>query len=429
MERITEDPPVGDPSEGGDDLIVAEIVPDAVGTWFISVEDGTSMFLDLDQQVLRVAHEDDPDMEHFELESVLAWPAVGEPLALEVVEFGGTDVLVLEGGCIDLIIRVPEELLVAGDLLEAAQELCETPPRNAWLLVGDSASMPDDEDLAAQRAAIEGGPWVWTCPKHIQPGDLVFVYFVEPEKAVRFVARALTWAEFDPTRGVNSIKKVDPHQWWTFLSPFVPVDSISFKQLEEHFGHKLILRGKPTHYVPPRAFDRIVDGLGELDDEQALILQRPVGNDELPPAGEIGLAELTEMAAGALNTESMVEEYVVEPLLGLAFPASDGFRITRQHRLESGRIPDFAVFNGDELRGLVEAKLGIGRGSGPLAGCPEVEQIRRYCQEAGLPGLLIDANEIVLVSPDEDEPVGYLDRVSLGDAGITEIAGFLAATR
>lgn len=80
------------------------------------------------------------------------------------------------------------------------------------------------------------------------------------------------------------------------------------------------------------------------------------------------------------------------------------------------------------MLGLVEAKLGIGRGSGPLAGCPEIEQLLRYCQEADLPGLLIDANEIVLISPEEEEPVGYLDRVSLGDADIVEIAGFLAGT-
>ena len=197
--------------------------------------------------------------------------------------------------------------------------------------------------------------------------------------------------------------------------------------MEDHFGHKLILRGKPTHYVPPRAFDRIVEGLGELDDEQALILQRPIGNDELPPAGQIGLAELKEMAAGALDTESMVEEYIVEPLLSLVFPPNDGFRITRQHRLASGRIPDFAVFNGDELLGLIEAKLGIGRGSGSLVGCPEVAQISRYCQEAGLPGLLIDANEIVLISSDQDEPVAYFERATLVDDDLAAIAGFLTA--
>ncbi|MCB1028265.1 MAG: hypothetical protein KDB24_10945, partial [Microthrixaceae bacterium] len=327
------------------------------------------------------------------------------------------------------IVRFPEDLFPqAEDMFALVEQAFEMEPRNAWLLMADSASMPTEEELVEQRTSGEEGLPQWTCPKHIQPGDVVFLYFKAPDKEVRFAARALTYAWYDPTSGVNSVGDVDPHQWWTLLSPLVPVDPIPFKQLEECFGHKLILRGKPTHYVPPRAFDRIVSELGELDDEQALVLQRPVGNDELPPAATIGLAELNEMAAGALATESMVEEYIVEPLLSLAFPASDGFRITRQHRLESGRIPDFAVSKGDELVGLVEAKLGIGRGSGPLAGCPEVEQILRYCKEAGLPGLLIDANEIVLVSPDADEPVGYVDRVFLSDADLTEIAGFLAAS-
>lgn len=408
------------------ELVVEEVLPGDPGPWIIETESGTQYLLNLADEQMRVASDD--GVEDYDIGAVINLPKVGSAFSVEVFEADGSELILLKSLPVRHIVRFPDDLFPGEpDWVEIVENVCESEPRNAWLLVGDGASMPSAEDVAAQWTSGEEGLPEWTCPKHIQPGDLVFLYFMAPEKAVHFVARALTYAEFDPTRGVNSIKEVDTNQWWTILSPFVPVGPIAFKQMEDHFGHKLILRGKPTHYVPPRAFDRIVEGLGELDDDQALILQRPIGNDELPPAGQIGLAELKEMAAGALDTESMVEEYIVEPLLSLVFPTNDGFRITRQHRLASGRIPDFAVFNGDELLGLIEAKLGIGRGSGSLVGCPEVAQISRYCQEAGLPGLLIDANEIVLISSDQDEPVAYFERATLVDDDLAAIAGFLTA--
>jgi hypothetical protein len=416
--------PEVDDSADEEALVLNEVPPDQLGPWFIETESGSMYLLDLAAGLLRVASED--GLEDFDVDKVISLPKVGEPFLIEVFEPERADLILIKSLPVRSIVRFPHELFeVEDDWVSIVDNWCESEPRNAWLLMGDAASMPTEEEVAAQYTSGEEGLLSWTCPKHIQPGDLVFVYFMAPEKAVRFVARALTRAKFDATSGVNSVKEVDPNQWWTILSPFVPIEPISFQQLEGCFGHKLILRGKPSHYVPPRVVDAIVGVLGDLDEYEAMILQRPIGNDDLPSSGKIGLAELNEIASGALNNERMVEEYIVEPLLNLAFPPDQGFRISRQFHLPSRGIPDFALFRGDELVGLVEAKMGIGRGSGSLAGCPEVEQIRRYCTEADLPGLLIDANEIVLIAPDAEEPVDYFDRMSLEETDIKQIGEFL----
>ena len=123
-------------------------------------------------------------------------------------------------------------------------------PTNAWLLMGDEASMPTSQELRSSRTEWRQ-QCLWTGPKQVQPGDLLFFYFIAPTKAVHFVARAATHPIFDPHEGVNSVRPVDPNQWWLIRTPLVPVAPVPFASLQRLHDGYLNLRGKPSHYLSP----------------------------------------------------------------------------------------------------------------------------------------------------------------------------------
>jgi hypothetical protein len=76
--------------------------------------------------------------------------------------------------------------------------VCREATTNAWLLVGDDASFPDQKELAHVRKHWRYDDSVWTSAKQVQPGDLLFFYFLSPMKKIRFVARAASFRSSMP---------------------------------------------------------------------------------------------------------------------------------------------------------------------------------------------------------------------------------------
>jgi hypothetical protein len=295
------------------------------------------------------------------------------------------------------------------------EAVVQVPPWNAWLLMGDEASFPDTAELLAQRDASNERLPYWTCPRQIRRGDLVFIYFVEPRKAVHFAARALYPPVYDPTIEVNAVRRIDQHQWWTDLSPLVEVPPVSYSKLREMHGGHLNLRGKPTNYLKPAIVDQLIAEFGELDDEQRLVVQRPVGAPELPAdPGLMQLEDLRMLSGGALRLEAMVEEYVVVPLTRICFAGFDDSTVVPQVKIKGAGVVDFAIYRRDQLRGVIEVKLGVRRSvDGGLRDSPDLAQAVRYATAADVPAMLIDSNEIFLIDRGSQEPSRSFDRQRL----------------
>lgn len=398
---------------------VTEIKPGATGMWFFGDVSGCIHTLDLDEDVYIVwmpgwfglpDGEDDPeyDPEGGELmwifDEIIEWPRVNGIAQIEGSLVDGDEISDVRGWIasdyVTWIAKDPGEgELVTGRLTEF-EAVSQVAPPSAWLLIGDEASMPTPDELESGELSE---PILWTAPQMAQRGDLVFMYFVSPTKEIRYAARVLSSPCFDPYSEVNSIGAVSSRQWWVELSEFVPVPPISFSELSALHGDGLILRGKPSHYISPRVFDGLMDLFGDLDERQHRVLQRPVGEPDLPDdACMIGVDELRNLTAAALHREAMVEQYVVEPLLRLALAAPHGVEIRPQVRLDSG-IADYAIYARGNLIGVVEVKYLIRVASGEsIEASPDLDQLLRYMDATGVPGMLIDAHDLLLVEAGED---------------------------
>lgn len=253
---------------------------------------------------------------------------------------------------------------------------------------------------------------MWTAPKQIQPGDLLFFYFMTPRKAIQFVARAATYPVFDPKIRVNSINHVDPNQWWVEPTPMHAITPVSFQELRSFMGGHLILKGKPSHYLPPLVVTRIMKRVGveTADAETRLVLKRPVGAPELPDPARVGLDRWRRMADGPLKLEAQVEQYVVEPLLRLALPRGRGVSWKKAPHIAGG-IPDYAVLNGDAPTGVVEVKLGVRVPKrGDWSNSPDFIQVMKYSHTMCVPAVLVDSNKIFLIPRGASSPAQVIQR-------------------
>lgn len=395
------------------------LTEDDRGVWLVDTRSGSTYVFDMDTLDFWKRGEEDT------VEELHHWvpPVLGEPFAVSFEDGTG-----LTSSPVVRIRPGDEVANTAPTRPSAIEQIVEAPPRNAWLLLGDDASFPTGDDLREQRHPTAPLLPVWTSPKQIQPGDLVFLYFIAPRKAVHFVTRAHSGAVYDPSMEVNALKKVDAGQWWVDLGPLVPIQPVPFRTLREAHGGALILQGKPTNYLTPRVVEQLIDSLGTLDQEQQRVLQLPTGDPHLPDPSTMTLGQLRDVAAGALKLEKMVEHYVVEPLLRLCFGQSDEYRVEPQFRIPKAGIADYALFSNDALAGMVEVKIGIRfRADGDVEGSPDLQQLRRYCEAAGVPGLLIDANSIHAVDFDSSRPIMSWDRAQLGSSDLVEIRSLFEA--
>lgn len=303
-------------------------------------------------------------------------------------------------------------------------------PTNAWLLMGDEASMPTSEELRSSRTQWRQ-QCLWTGPKQVQPGDLLFFYFMAPRKAVHFVARAATHPIFDPHEGVNSVRPVDPNQWWLIHTPLVPVSPVPFASLQRLHDGYLNLRGKPSHYLSPEVVTGLLEEArptGPASRLDLAVLQVPVGDPSLPEPEGISRSQWAAMADGPMKLERQVEQYVVEPLLRLALPATGAITWQKAYRVKAG-VPDYVVLRDGAPCGVAEVKLGVRE---PLDGdwrtSPDFRQLMRYVEVLGVPGALVDSSRIFLVERGASAPSVTVLRRSATDRDLRLIGEHLAGT-
>ena len=324
--------------------------------------------------------------------------------------------------------RISEAL---GDQLNAAWEsddwvrdsrALDVDPRNAWLLVGDQASLdilnatPDD----FYSPDVEH---YWTAPKQVQPGDLLFFYFMAPHKEVRFVGRAASFPFFANNIPVAG-DRAGMNQWWVYYARVQQIKPIPLDAVRESFDGHIILRGGPT-YVPPRA----VESLLPLIDPKVLEATGatvPTGLDLLPPRTGTDLPAWTQIASGALTLERHVEDHIVEPLLQLAFAAHNHVEWARQLRIPSAGVVDYSVTRDGAVRSVIEVKLGVRfrRKAGSLES-PDFAQVLRYANTLGVPSMLIDANRVFLFRRGEQLPSRVLERADFTDTDLGTVAAHL----
>ena len=436
--KMAEATAVREPDEDAGPETVTEIEPGATGVWAFGDVSGCIHTLDLDENFYILwmpDEEDDPDFDpeggelRFVVDEILDWPRVNGIFQFEGFVVGDDDHYVEEplqvrSDHVTWIAEVPAEGELEPIDLTELEEVSQVPPPSAWILIGDEASHPTPGD--AESEDIDE-PNLWTAPQMAQRGDLVFLYFVSPIKEIRYAARVLDSPFFDPNMEVNSIGNVSSKQWWVELSEFVEVPPVPFAELSALYGDGLILRGKPSHYVPPRVFDGLVARFGDLNDNQRLVLQRPIGSADLPDdAATIDLDALRELTSATLHREAMVEQYVVEPLLRLALATPHDLEIRPQVRLDSG-IVDYAIYAHGRIIGVVEVKFRIRvSDGGTVDESPDMDQLLRYMDATGVPGMLIDAHDLVLVpsggADDTSAQAVRLTRTGLAPEHLTRIA-------
>lgn len=316
------------------------------------------------------------------------------------------------------IIQVPSELWRDDPLeltpLDSAVAISQARPRNAWLLMGSDASPVTEEDIPGEAEVV------WTAPKHVQRGDLVFLYYMAPTKAITHVARVAAPAVFNDEllddEGLNAY----PNHWWAEIEGLRPIDPIPYAELTRLFDGQLVLRGKAGVFIPPKIVDAIA-GQQSKPDACAPVLQRPTGDPRLPAEpSAMSLDEWKRLATGALLLERNVEEYVVEPLLHWLVDDIDGATWTAKARLGS-LVPDYTLFRDGAPVSVVEVKLGArsSRNGKDLAG-PDVAQLVKYCERGRCPGALVDANRIMLFDTGVQTPAYVFERsqLALTDLGV-----------
>src|SRR5690606_13851973 len=156
--------------------------------------------------------------------------------------------------------------------------LSATPPRNAWLLMAN-------DDSSIDLAEVNRYGALWTSPKHFERGDLAFIYYISPHKAVLYAARVQSPPTYaDPDVDEDALAKW-PKQWWSWVGAFVELDPVPYSELKRYFGGQLVMKGKGGRYVPPWVVTQLLlDQPAEPTKD--LVLQVPSANPELPDAAD-----------------------------------------------------------------------------------------------------------------------------------------------
>lgn len=285
-------------------------------------------------------------------------------------------------------------------------------PASAWLLVADAASRSTPAQMRRSwgRASQQ---LEWTSPKQVQLGDLLFFYFIDPDKEIQYAARASADPFYDPTMEVNALKEVGPHQWWVTYAAQIAINPIPFRRLQSLMGGYLNLRGRPRHYLPPDVVKSLIAdaSLGGYEAETR-VLQVPSGNPDLPDPEAATFAQWRNIAPGAMRLESEVERYIVRPMLRFAGLGSG--EVLPQYLCGRGRA-DFAVGTDGKVTAVIEVKLGARQ---PLATSPDSAQVRSYMKTAGVPGVLVDSTKIALFDLYQDTPRMVMHRKDMTGADL-----------
>lgn len=322
------------------------------------------------------------------------------------------------------------------------RDATKIPPKNAWLLVGDEESFPSSEDLARVRSAADAGIYdhMWTAPKNGEVGDLVVIYFVSPRKSAHFVARLASQPFWRTDVEAVSSNAVDRHQWWAFLTPLIEIEPIPYMTLQKAADGYLPLRGRSGHYLSPDLISGLTFSAKRSAERDVLdrVVTIPVGMTELPDWSDRTFEGWRKIPGGLLPLEAKVSEHIVEPLLelireapyvGEAHPLDDrtlGPVLRREYKVASGYV-DYLFEYPVGLPALaVEVKLTMNRpASGVWADSPDFQQLLRYTDDLGTPGLLVDAQRLLLVAQGADAPFAEIIRAEATWADIAMIRNLL----
>jgi hypothetical protein len=313
------------------------------------------------------------------------------------------------------------------------------PPQNAWLLMGDGASYPTLADLSEMHADALGGIYDtdWTAPKNGEAGDLALIYFIAPRKAACFVTRFATLPFWDQETGVNAVRDVSPNQWWVFTTPLIEIEPIPYADLRAAAGGQLLLKGRSGHYLAPATVSTLSFTARDprQQDELDRVTQTPTGDPALPDPREMSFEQWRRIPSGALPLEAKVSEYLVEPLFRYSNDGPQildptlGANLTPEYRTPSGYVDFILTLALDSDRPIlaIEVKLAVQRAaSGVWSESPDFQQLRRYMDELGVPGLLIDAHAILLVKPGADAPNAEIVRAQADLKDLDAVAQLIA---
>ena len=304
-------------------------------------------------------------------------------------------------------------------------------PANAWLVTGSDASFPTDleVDQSTRDAHVGVFTTTWTVSPQVRTGDLVLVYFIAPRKSVHFVARAASDAFFSDAMEVIAERPVSKAQHWAYLTPLVPIDPIPLSALRAASGGLVVLHGKAGKYVPPAVLGALPFVAKDPADQGLIdqIVTAPTGVAGLPRPQDTTLEQWRQIAAGALPLEQYVSDHLVEPLLRLLL-AGTGLTWAPRHKVGRGAV-DFAVMRADTPVCVIEVKLACtARPGGTWSRTREARQLRRYTDALGVPGILMDANLILLFAADTDEPHLEVERRTATSTQLAAVRAHLCGT-
>jgi nucleoid DNA-binding protein len=295
-------------------------------------------------------------------------------------------------------------------------------PRSAWLLLGDDASFVSREDI---KKAIEEESELWTCSPHVEKGDTLFIYYIAPRKAIHFIARAEDTPFFDPTLGVNAKTRVNPHQWWVPCSSMIEVQPITFEEICEAAGARLIPRGRSGKYLRPEVANRLLEKASVAYSPakwcEKVALQKVVGPSILPDPRSLSLKELTEIPSGLLRVEAEVERHVVEPILRMTKVTAKRAEILKQYNLPGG-IVDYAIRMKGDISCVIEVKLRTEQdSSGNWKASPDYKQAVGYAGKLRCRFMLIDCEDIFCFDADRAHPTLSFNRHELTQRDLVAI--------
>ncbi len=416
---------------------VLSLDPFSTGVWQVETVSGSIHILDLAGGYRRIGDSPIADMDDgwYGIESLHTWPTVSSTFTIQLFpndlpeDDEGVDEAALQAlfdaapflttAWVTRIVQITEDEANADGIQHLApvsdfEVLCATPPRNAWLLMANDDSPIDTATLN------EDGGGLWTSPKQVQRGDLALFYYVSPHKAVLYAARVASQPVYaNPDVDSEALQKW-PNQWWSWVDAFVELDPVPLSALTEYFGGQLVLRGKGGHYVPPWVVTQLMLNQ-QSDPAKDLVVQVPTADPDLPDTKDaLTLEQWTELASG-FQFELDVEHYVVEPLLEWLVGSVEDHSWTAKAPL--GRlVPDYSLYAGSTRTAVVEVKIGIrgGQQGNDWAG-PDLDQVRKYCALAGVPGLLVDSNRILAFEAETAAPVALYERSRLTQADLAQI--------
>jgi len=306
--------------------------------------------------------------------------------------------------------------------------LYNSAPESAWLLKGDEKSFPSSGELRdlvidAHRNDFQ----VWTAAPQTKQGDLLFIYFMAPRKAIHFVARAASDAYFDSKAEINAAKSVNRAQWLVELTPLLPIVPIALSEYRAAVGDQVVLKGRSGLFISPSTFDNLTISSASNAQELERCVTRPVGLAQLPDPSQITMSQWRDIAGGALRLEADVTTYVVEPLLR-HLVASRAITWSREQRVGNG-FADVLVHDGPDPIHVIEVKKVIRT---PQAGnwnqSPDVKQARRYADKLGVGATVIDSHRVMLLSPDPRNPPRIIERRSASVAELSDIQQHMLGT-